>query len=544
MAGQLNRPIIIIDQERTAGKDAQSININAAKLVSDAVKTTLGPMGMDKMLVNPVGDVVITNDGATILTELEIKHPAAKMMVEVAQTQEGRAGDGTTTAVVLAGELLGKARELMDEGVHATTIETGYQMAAEKAVELLEEMAVTADESMLIKVARTSLSGKGAEMAIEPLARACVDAAKMIEEGGVADIKENINILHQRGGKMKDTEFVHGLVIDKARAHKNMPRRVENARIAVLDVGIEVRKTKADSKIKIESPDQLREAIAEEQNLVREMIDAFVKKGVNVVFTEKGIDDISLHYLARRGILAIRRCKEEEIKKIAKATGARVVSSIEDISQDDLGSAGLVEERGVGNYKMIYIEKCQDPKAVSILVRSGAEKVTEEVERALDDALHAVSVVMEDKKIVPGGGAAEVELALRLREYANTLGGREQLAVLKFAEALEAIPSALAENSGLDAIDSLVELKSAHERGEKSAGLDIYTGKTVDMLEAGVVDPLRVKTQAIKSAADAAVMILRVDDIFMAKETGMLDVKPEHRADYYDGISPPPVEDY
>ncbi len=544
MAGQLSgQPIIILDKDktRTKGKEALGFNITAAKAIADAVRTTLGPKGMDKMLVNPVGDMVITNDGAAILHEMDIKHPAAKMMVEIARTQEDKAGDGTTSAVVLAGELLNKAKTLIEQNVHPTNITNGYGLASIKALEILDELAINSSDNVLENIARTALTGKSADLALEPLVQLCVKAASAVKEGGKINVKDNINIIHQRGGSIKDTKFVHGLVIDKARAHKNMPRKVENARIAVLDTGIEVEKTKTASKLNISSPELLSEARLEESRLVDEKVGALAKSGANVVFTEKGIDDIAMHYLAKRSIFAVRRCKEEEIKKLVKATRARVVSKVDGVEDSDLGKAELVEERGVGNYKMIYIEGCENPKAVSILIYSGAEHVADEIERALDDALRVVGDVIEDSKIVAGGGSPEIELAMRLRSYATTLGGREQLAVLAYADALEEIPKGIAENAGLDAIDALAELRNIHSTGIRTAGLDISTGKAEDMLELGIIEPLRVKTQMIKSATDAANMILRIDDILMAKETGMMDVKPEHTADYYDGIQAPDV---
>src|SRR5665811_197267 len=352
-------------------------------------------------------------------------------------------------------------------------------------------------------------------------------------------ILENINIIHQRGGSIKDTKFIHGLVIDKARAHKNMPKRVENARIAVLDTGIEIEKTQVKSTLKIKSPELLAEARLEESKLVEERVEALARSGVNVLFTEKGIDDHGMHFLAKKGILAVRRCNDQEIKKIVKATGARVVSKVDGVGPEDIGKAAIVEERGVGNYKMIYVEGCENPKAVSILIYSGAEHVADEVERALDDALHVVGVVIEDGKIVAGGGAPEIEMATRLRKYATTYGGREQLAIMAYADALEEIPKGIAENAGLDAIDIIVDLRNKHNKGQKTAGLNVFSGKSENMLEIGVIEPLRVKTQEIKSATDAAVMILRINDILMAKETGMMDVKPEHTANFYDGIQAP-----
>lgn len=546
MAGQLSgQPIIILDkgQTRTQGKEAHGFNITAAKAIADAVRTTLGPKGMDKMLVNPVGDVVITNDGATILREMDIKHPAAKMMVEVARTQEDKAGDGTTSAVVLAGELLSKAQSLIEHGIHPTIIVRGYSLASMKALEVLDELAIDASDDVLENIARTALTGKSADLAIEALVQLCVKTAQSIKDGGKVNVKENINLIHQRGGSLKDTKFIHGLVIDKARAHKNMPRKVENARIAVLDVGIEVEKTQTVSKMKISSPELLSEARLEESKMVEEKLDALARSGANVVFTEKGIDDIGMHYLAKKGIFTVRRCKDDEIKKIVKATGARVVSMLDGVEESDLGKAAIVEERGVGNYKMVYIEGCENPKAVSILIYSGTEHVAEEIERALDDALRVVGVVIEDGKIVAGGGSPEIEIAMKLRTYANTITGREQFAVMAYADALEEIPKGIAENAGLDAIDIIVDLRNKHSKGIKTAGLNVFTGKAEDMLKLGIVEPLRVKTQIIKSATDAANMILRVDDILMAKETGMMDVKPEHTAGFYDGIQAPSVEE-
>lgn len=544
MAGQLSgQPIIILDKDktRTQGKEALGFNITAAKAIADAVRTTLGPRGMDKMLVNPVGDTVITNDGATILREMEIKHPAAKMMVEIARTQEDKAGDGTTSAVVLAGELLNKAKILVEQGIHPTTIAKGYNLASIRALEILDELAIDAADDVLENIARTALTGKSADLALDSLVQLCVRATQSIKESGRVNIKENINIIHQRGGSIKDTQFVHGLVIDKARAHKNMPKKVESAKIAVLDVGIEVEKTQVASKIHISSPELLSEARMEESRLVDEKVEALAKSGANVVFTEKGIDDIGMHYLTRKGIFAVRRCSEEEIKKLVKATGARVVSKVDGVSESDLGKAALVEERGVGNYKMVYIEGCENPKAISILIHSGAEHVADEIERALDDALRVVGDVIEDGKIVAGGASPEIEMAARLREYATTLGGREQIAVMSYADALEEVPKGIAENAGLDAIDIIVDLRNMHSKGVRTAGLNVFTGNVEDMLKLGIIEPLRVKTQQIKSATDAATMILRIDDIMIAKETGMMDVKPEHTADYYDGIQAPNV---
>ncbi|MBW6518756.1 MAG: thermosome subunit [ANME-2 cluster archaeon] len=548
MSGMGGQPIIIIDpgKSRTTGRDAQSMNITAAKAIADAVKTTLGPKGMDKMLVNAVGDVMITNDGAAILKQIDVQHPAAMMMVQISKTQEQEAGDGTTSAVVLAGELLTQAQKLIELEVHPTLIVSGYKLAAKKAQEILKSTAIQVsedDNEMLRKIALTALSGKGSEMAHDNLADLCVEAIKAITDKFQTDIKHNIQIIHQKGGSIKDTKLIKGMVIDKARAHNNMPKLITNAKIAVLDVGIEVQKTSTSSKIKISTVEQMDEAYHEEYQTVKDQVDSLVKAGVNVVVTEKGIDDISLHYLGKLNILAIRRVKEDDIKRIVRATGAVVRSNTTDISPGDLGSAEIVEERGLGNYKMMYFEGCENPKAVTIMVHSGADYITEEVERALDDALSVVKVVLDEKNIMFGGGAPEIETAMQLREYASSLQGREQLAVSAFADAMEGIPRVLAENGGLDPVDILTELRSEHKKGNKTVGLNAITGKVMDMKETSVVEPLKVKIQSIKSATDAASMILRVDDVFASKYTGLMDVKPEHRVDSYDGIQAPDIGD-
>ncbi|MCK4937579.1 MAG: thermosome subunit [Methanosarcinales archaeon] len=548
MAGMGGQPIIIIDPDksRTTGRDAQSMNITAAKAIADAVKTTLGPKGMDKMMVNAVGDVMITNDGAAILKEMDVQHPAAMMMVQISKTQEQEVGDGTTSAVVLAGELLTQAQKLVELEVHPTLIVSGYKLAAIKAQEILKSTAIHVtddDNEILRKIALTALSGKGSEIAHDDLADLCVEAIKAITDEGQTDIKHNIQIIHQKGGSIKDTKLIKGMVIDKARAHKNMPKLIENAKIAVLDVGIEVQKTSTTSTIKISTVEQLDEAYHEEYQTVKEQVDNLVKAGVNVVVTEKGIDDISLHYLGKQNILAVRRVKEDDIKRIVRATGAVLRSNTMDISPDDLGSAAIVEERGLGNYKMMYFEGCENPKAVTVIIHSGADYITEEVERALDDALNVVKVVLDEKYVMFGGGAPEVETAMQLRDYASSLQGREQLAISAFAEAMEGLPRALAQNGGLDPVDVLVEMRSEHKKGNKTVGLNVNTGKVIDMKDTSVVEPLKVKVQSIKSATDAASMILRVDDIFASKYTGLMDVKPEHRLDSYDGIQAPDIGD-
>jgi thermosome len=526
MAGQSGgTPIFILREgsQRTAGRDAQRSNIMAAKTVAGAVRTTLGPMGMDKMLVDTMGDVVITNDGVTILKEMDIEHPAAKMMVEIAKTQDAEVGDGTTTAVVVAGELLKQAEALLDQEIHPTVIASGYRDATDKAVEILKSMAVkvtTKDDDLLWKIAITAMTGKGSQSARDELAVIAVEAVKsVVDEDGTVDT-DNITVEKKVGGGITDSQLVGGVVVDKERLHPNMPKKVTDAKIALINAAVEIEKTEVDAKIQITSPDQLQAFLDQEEVMLKDMVENIVKTGANVVFAQKGIDDLAQHFLAKAGIYTVRRVKKSDMEKLARATGARVATSIHELTKDDLGKAGLVEERKIGDDKMTFVEQCTNPKSVSIILRGGTEHVVDELERAMNDALRVVGVVVEDKMLVPGGGAPEVELALRLRAYASTVGGREQLAIEAFADAMEIIPKTLAENAGLDQIDSLVALRSAHEKGMKSAGLDMDTGKPVDMLKLGVVEPLRVKTQAIQSAAEAAVMILRIDDVIASKSGG------------------------
>jgi thermosome len=526
MAGQFSgTPIFILREgsQRTAGRDAQRSNIMAAKAVAGAVRTTLGPKGMDKMLVDTVGDVVITNDGVTILKEMDIEHPAAKMMVEIAKTQDQEVGDGTTTAVVLAGELLKQAEELLDQEIHPTVIAAGYRAAADKSMEILKSIAIkvtTKDEEILRKIATTAMTGKGSQVARDELAVMAVEAIKsVVDEDGTVDT-DNITVEKKVGGGISDSMLVSGVVIDKDRLHPNMPRKVTDARIALLNAAIEIEKTEVDAKIQITSPDQLQAFLDQEETMLRDMVDHIAGSGANVVFCQKGIDDLAQHFLAKAGIYTVRRVKKSDMEKLARATGGRIVTSIHELTKDDLGKAGIVEERKVSDEKMTFIEECENPKSVSIILRGGTEHVVDELERAMEDALRVVGVAVEDKMLVPGGGAPEVELALRLRAYASTVGGREQLAIESFADAMEIIPKTLAENAGLDQIDSLVALRSKHEQGMKSAGLDMDTGKPVDMQSLGVVEPLRVKTQAIQSAAEAAVMILRIDDVIASQSGG------------------------
>ncbi|MCD6461567.1 MAG: TCP-1/cpn60 chaperonin family protein [Thermoplasmata archaeon] len=524
MSGQ---PILILKEgtRRETGRNAQFNNIAAAKAVAEAVRSTLGPRGMDKMLVDSLGDVVITNDGVTILKEIDVEHPAAKMLVEVAKTQESECGDGTTTAVVLAGELLKKAEELLSQDVHPTVITGGYRMAAEKTHNLLEKMAEKVDikdKDMLKKIAKTAMISKNVADAREHLAEIAVEAVITVAEKGPQGYevdKDSIQIVKKQGGGIEDTMLVNGIIIDKERVHPGMPLRVKNPKIALIDGSLEVRKTEVNANIQIKDPSQLQAFLDEEEKMLRKMVDDIKKVGANVVFCQKGIDDMAQHFLSKAGIFAIRRVKKSDMEKLAKATGATVVNKPADLTKNDLGSAGLVEEKKVGNDDMTFITGCKNPKAVSILIRGGTEHVVDEAERSMDDAISVVAGALRDGKIVPGGGATAVELALKLREYAASVGGREQLAIEAFADALEIVPRTLAENAGLDPIDTVISLRKAHKDGKKAAGIDVETGKPVDMVKRGVVEPYSVGRQAIASATDAAVMVLRIDDVIAAKGT-------------------------
>ncbi len=530
MAAQLGgRPVLVLSEgtRRLVGRDAQRMNILAARVIAEAVRTTLGPRGMDKMLVDSLGDVVITNDGRTILDEMEVEHPAAKMMVEVAKTQDEEVGDGTTTAVVIAGELLRKAEELLDQTIHPTVIAAGYRMAADKAQDILNGLAekVTFDDELLLKkIAMTSMTGKKAESSKEKLADLAVMAVKQIADKSdgkyIVDI-DYIGVEKKQGGSTDESELIHGLVIDKERVHSGMPKRVKNAKIALLDCALEVKKTETDAEIRVTRPEQLRAFLDEEEDMLRKMVDKIVVAGANVVMCQKGIDDIAQHFLAKAGVYATRRVKKSDMDKLARATGGKVVTSIDDLTSTDLGAAGLVEERKIADEKMTFVEGCKDPKAVSLLVRGGTEHVVDEVERAVHDGVSVVGAAVEDGKVVAGGGACEIELAKQLREYADTVGGREALAIDAFADAVEIVPRTLAENAGLDNIDMLVDLRAKHEKPDgKNMGLNVYEGKVVDMFKNGVIEPLRIKTQAIKSASEAAVMILRIDDVVAATKKG------------------------
>jgi thermosome len=526
MAAQLGgQPITILREgtQRTTGSEAQKGNIMAAKVVASAVRTTLGPKGMDKMLVNSAGQVTITNDGATILDEMDIKHPAAKMVVEVAKTQDDEVGDGTTTAAILTGELLAKAEDLLDMHVHSTTIVAGYALAASKSHEILKELTTEIsgdDEDTLINIAGTALTGKGAESSKDILSPLVVRAVKSIIKTGVdgkntIDIKD-IQIERRVEGEMDDTELVEGMIIDRSRTHQSMPKRVVDPKIAILAAPIEVRSMEFKSEISLTGVTQRRAFIDREEQMIKEVVDKVINSGATAVFCKKGVDELARHYLAKAGLFVIHRVNFKQLKKLAECTNGRIVTNLDELTSDDLGTAGVVEEVMVGNGEMIFIRDCPNEKIISIILRGGTEQVVDNLARAIHDALMVVGVVLEDGHVVAGGGSPEIELALRLREYAASLKGREQLAVNKFAEAIEVIPVTLAETSGLDHIDKLVELKSSHEAGEKYAGLNVFTNEIEDMKAAGVVEPLKVKLQAIDSASEAASMILRIDDVIAA----------------------------
>ncbi len=525
MATQMGGQQILILPERTQrtmGRDARRMNIMAARVIAESVKTTLGPKGMDKMLVDSMGDIVVTNDGVTILKEMDVEHPAAKMMVEIAKTQEDEVGDGTTTAVVIGGELLKKAEDLLDQDIHPTVVAQGYRMAADKAIEILNKIAKNVspnDKALLKKVAITAMTGKGAENSKDYLADLVVKAVLAVaeKEGDKITIDtDHIKVEKKAGGGIEDTELIHGVLIDKERVHSAMPKRVEKARIALVNSAIEVKETEIDAEIRITDPTQLKAFISEEEKMLKDMVGKIQEVGANVLFTQKGIDDLAQHYLAKAGIFAARRIKKSDMEKLARATGANIVTNLEDLTKKDLGYAGIVEEVKIGDDEMIYVKECKDPKSVSILIRGGTEHIVDEIERAIEDCLGVVPAAMRDGKVVAGGGAPEIEVAKQLRTYAKSVGGREQLAIEAFADAMEVIPRALAENAGLDPIDTLVDLRAKHERNGATYGIDVFEGKPTDMLKKGVIEPLRVKTQAVDSASEAAVMILRIDDVIAA----------------------------
>jgi len=520
MAQNQVQPIFILPEgtQRTTGKTAQRTNITAAKMVAETVRTTLGPKGMDKMIVDSLGDVTITNDGITILEEMGIEHPSAKMIVEISKTQENEVGDGTTTAVVLAGELLKRAEALLDMEIHPTVLAKGYRIAAEKAQELLNKMAENVsekDDKLLKDIGITAMTGKGAESAKEKLSEIAVKAVKAVmdKENGIIIDTENIKLEKKVGASVEDTELVQGIVLDKERVHSGMPRAVKNAKIALIDSALEIKNTEIDAKIQITDPNQIQAFLNQEESMLKNMVEKVVKSGANVIFCQKGIDDTAQHYLAKKGIYAVRRIKKSDIEALARATKAKIISNLDDLNAEDLGNAGVVEELKVGDEEMTYVKECKNPTSVTILIRGGTEHVVDEIKRAMDDAIGDVASALKIGKVVAGGGAVEVELSKGLRDFANSLSGREQLAVQAFADSMEIIPRTLAENAGLDPIDVLTELKSAHDQGSKWAGINVFTGKAMDAWKEGVIEPLKIKTQAVSSASEVAVMILRIDDV-------------------------------
>jgi len=519
---QAGQPVLILKEgtARRRGREAQKNNIAAARVIAEVLRTTLGPRGMDKMLIDSLGDITITNDGAAILKEIDVEHPAAKMMVEVAKTQDDMVGDGTTTAVILAGELLRRAEELLDQNIHPTVLVSGYRKASKMAIDVLEKIGTTVDiedRQALKKVAMTSMSSKAVGLAREHLAEIAIDAVKQItEQRGdkrVADI-DNIQIIKKEGKSLFDSQLIKGIIVDKEVVHTEMPKRVENAKIALLDCPLEIEKTEISAEIRIRDPAQIQAFLDKETAMLKEMVEKIKASGANVVFCQKGTDDMAQHFLAKAGILTARRVKQSDMEKLARATGGRLVTNLEDLQSQDLGKAGLVEERKVGEDKMVFVEECKHPRSVAILIRAGLERMVDEAERAMNDALSVVADVIEVSKTVPGGGAVESEMAKELRGYATKIGGREQLAIEAFAESLEIVPKTLAENGGLEPIDILVGLRAAHEKPNGFVmGVDVLTGKIADMQKSGVIEPIKVKEQAIKSAAEAASMILRIDDV-------------------------------
>jgi len=527
MAGG-QQPIIILKEgtKREKGKGAQLNNIMAARAISDAVKSTLGPKGMDKMLVDSMGDVVVTNDGATILKEIDVEHPAAKMIVEVAKSQDEECGDGTTSAVILTGELLKYAGELIEQNIHPTVITHGYKLAAEKAVETLNKMSIPikkGDKKTLKNIAMTSMSSKGASGQKEILADVVVDAVTSVAEtiGTKTTVDmDDIQIQKKQGGSIADTKIIKGIILDKERVHDGMPKSIKNAKIALVNAALEVKKTEVDARIQIQDPTQLQAFLSEEENMLKKMVASVKKSGANVLICQKGIDDLAQHFLSKEGIFAVRRAKKSDMEKLAKATGAKIVANLEDINSKDLGYAGEVEEKKIGDDKMTFVTGCKNPKAVSILIRGTTEHVVDELDRGMHDALFVVKVALEDGKMTPGGGAAATHVSMALREYATSVGGREQMAIESFADAIEIVPKTLSENAGLDPIDMMLEMRRVHKKGNKYAGVDVFNGKVTDMVKTNVIEPLRVSVQEIQASTEAATMILRIDDVIASKSGG------------------------
>jgi len=521
-------PVLILKEgtKRTVGRDALRSNIAAAKALAEVLKTSLGPRGLDKMLVDSFGDVTVTNDGATIVKEMEVQHPAAKLLVEVAKAQDAEVGDGTTSAVVLAGTLLAKAEELLDQDIHPSIIIEGYTKALKEALRILRESSIPVnieDRDTLRKIVKTTIASKyiGGDIVADKLTEIAIDAALAVAEPRPDGTKEfrvdDVKIEKKKGGNVLDTQLVYGIVLDKEVVHPGMPRRVEKARIALLDAALEVEKPEITAKINITSPEMIKAFLDEEAKMLKEMVDKIAEVGANVVICQKGIDEVAQHFLAKRGIMAVRRVKRSDLEKLERATGGKIVSSIRDLKPEDLGYAELVEERKVGNDKMVFVEGCKNPRAVTILVRGASDMVLDEIERSIKDALNVLRNIMRVPRIVPGGGAAEIEVAIKLREFAAKIGGKEQLAIEAFASALEEIPMILASSAGKDPLEVLMELRKMHAEGKKNAGIDVIIGEIVeDMTTRNVIEPLLVKEAMIKTAAEAALAILKIDDIIAA----------------------------
>jgi archaeal chaperonin len=531
-----DKPIVLMpeDIQRLIGKDAQRNNIQAARMVAEVVKTTLGPKGMDKMIVSPSDEIIVTNDGVTILEEMQIEHPAAKMMVEIARTQEDEIGDGTTTAVMIAGKLLENAEKLLDHKIHPTVITKGYRLAAEKSQEILEELSfrITAENDDVLKqIAMTAMTGKGAEDSREKFAEILVKAVKQIQENGKADIKD-IKIEKVKGDGIKDTELISGIVFQKEKISHDMPSHVKDAKIALISFPLELKNPEIDTKVSISSPEQLRSFIVQEEEAIKDMIEKIKNSGANVVFCQKGIDDFAAYLLSKYGLFAIRRIAKDDMEKISKATGAKIVNNLNELSSREIGNADVVEEKKHGDNVMTYVKGCKNPKSMTILIHGGSEHVIDEIERAMKDGLGDIICCLNSGKIVSGGGAVEIELARRLRKFGQTLSGREQLAVEEFASALEFIPVTLAENAGMDPIDVLTELKSMHDSGDKNAGLNLFKNRIENTFEARILEPAKIKTQAINSASEVAIMILRIDDVIAGSKKDRTPKMPPGMDDY------------
>jgi thermosome len=522
------QPIFIMKEgtQRTTGRTAQSNNIAAAKAVADAVRSTLGPKGMDKMLVDSMGDVVITNDGATILKEMDIEHPAAKMIIEIAKTQEQHCYDGTTSAVVIAGELLKRSEDLVEQNVHPTVICEGFRLAADKAAEIIDSHAINVTPDSLEEVAKTALTGKSAGAVKEFLAdisvRAVLSVAQEVDGVMVVDL-DDVKVEKKQGGSIKDSSLIDGIIMDKERVHSGMPRSISSAKIALINSAIEVKKTEVDAKIQITDPNMLSQFLDEEENFLKSLVDKVVDSGANVVICQKGIDDLAQHYMAKSGIFAIRRAKKSDMEALSKATGGKIVTNMDDLSADDLGKAAKVEEKKIGDSDMVFITGCPQAKSVSVLLRGGTEHVVDEIRRAFDDAIGVVAVAHEDGSILTGGGSVLAAISRDLRSYAEGIGGREQMAIEAFSGALEVIPRTLAENAGLDPVNTIIDLRKAHSEGKSNFGVNVYDGGVADMLQAKVFEPSRVVEQAIQSASETAVMILRIDDVISSRSAGPMD---------------------